>query len=85
VAIDTLTSGAAADRGEIDELKPLVNQLIGEAERSAKVQTAQGTELERVRQLAEQAQRQLTGVKISRAMHKAKAQKLLQDMRHRLN
>jgi hypothetical protein len=49
------------------------------------VQASQGAELEQVRQLAEQTQRQLSGVKISRGMHKAKAQKLLQDMQHRLN
>lgn len=84
-AIGALTSGAAADHGEIEKLKLLVNQLLAEAGRSAKVQASQGAELEQFRQLAEQTQRQLSGVKISRGIHKAKAQRLLQDMQHRLN
>jgi hypothetical protein len=80
-----LTSGVDAGRGEIEKLKLLVNQMVADAGRSAKVQASQGAELEQVRQLAEQTQRQLSGVKISRGVHKAKAQKLLQDMKRRLN
>jgi hypothetical protein len=84
-AINSLTNDAAVDRDEIKNLSVLVNQLLVEAERSAKVQVAHGVELEQVRRAAEETQRQLNGVKISRGMHKAKAQKLLQDMQHRLN
>ena len=83
--INALTNDAVVDRGEIKSLKDLVNQLLAEAERSAKVQAAQGVELEQVRRVAQQTQRQLNSVKISRGMHKAKAQKLLQDMEHQLN
>ena len=84
-AINALTNDAAVDRDEIEKLKVLVNQLLAEAERSAKVQAAQGVELEQVRRVAQQTQRQLNSVKISRGMHKAKAQKLLQDMEHQQN
>jgi hypothetical protein len=84
-AITALTSGAAGDRAEIDKLKVLVDQLLAEAERSTKVQAAQGVELEHVKRLAKQTHRQLNGMKISRGMHKAKAQKLLQDMENQLN
>ena len=84
-AIEALTSAAATDRSDTEKLKLLVNQLLVEAERSAKVQAAQGAELEQVRQLAEQTQRELTRAKISRGIHKAKAQKLVQDIQHRLN
>lgn len=63
----------------------VVNQLVAEAERSRKVQTAQGAELEQVRRVAEQTRRQLNGAKISLGIHKAKAQKLLREMEQRLN
>jgi hypothetical protein len=62
-----------------------VDQLFAEAERSAKVQVAQSVELEQARQLAKRTERKLSGVKISRGIHKARAQKLLHDMEHRLN
>jgi hypothetical protein len=84
-AISALTNNAAVDGEEIEKLRVLVDQLLAEAERSAKVQAAQGVELEQVRRVTEETQRQLNGVKISRGLHKAKAQKLLQDMQHRLN
>jgi hypothetical protein len=84
-AINSLTNDAAVDRDEVKKLTVLVNQLLAEAERFATVLAAQGVELEQVRRVAEQTPRQLSGVKISRGIHKAKAQKLLQDMQHRLN
>jgi len=83
--IDSLTRDAASDHGEIVKLQGLVDQLLAEAERSTKVQAAQAVELEQVRQLAKRTQQQLSGVKISRGIHKARAQKLLNDMEHRLN
>jgi hypothetical protein len=67
------------------ELRGLVDQLLAETKRSAKVQAAQTVELEQVRQLAKRTQQQLSGVKISRGIHKSRAQKLLRDMEHRLN
>ncbi len=84
-AIDSLTRDAASDHADIVKLQRLLDQLLAEAERSRKVQTAQTVELEQIRQLAKQTQRQLSGVKISRGIHKSRAQKLLQDMEHRLN
>src|SRR5262245_36650101 len=71
-AINALTGDADADRSEINKLKFLVDQLLAETKRSAKVQAAQGVELERVRGVAEETQRQLNGVKIFRGMHQAK-------------
>jgi hypothetical protein len=67
------------------KLQGLVDQLLAEAERSTKVQAAQAVELEQVRQLAKRTQQQLSGAKISRGIHKARAQKLLNAMEHRLN
>ena len=84
-AINGLTNDAASDRAGIEKLKVLIDHLFVEAERSAKVQAAQGAELEQVKRVAERTQRQLSSVKISRGIHKAKAQKLLQEMQHRLN
>ena len=84
-AIDSLTKDVASDRTEIAKLQALVDQLLAEAERSVKVSAAQALELEQIKQLAQQTQRQLSVVKISRGIHKAKAQKLLHDMEHRLN
>lgn len=84
-AIEALISGADAASSEIDKLNLLVDQLLAEAERSAKVQAVQGAELEQVRRVAEQTQRQLSGIKISRGMHRARAQKLLHEMQHQLN
>lgn len=84
-AVDELIQEVTADRGETEKLKRLVQQLVAEAQRSAKVQTAQAAELEQVRQLAKETQRQLNGVKISRGIHKVKAQKLLQDLENRVN
>jgi hypothetical protein len=83
--INALTSDTANDHAEIEKLKGLVDRLLSEAERSTKVEAAQAAELEQVKQLAKQTQRQLSGLKISRGVHKAKAQKLLQDLESRLN
>jgi hypothetical protein len=84
-AIESLTTDAAIDHAEIVELRGIVDQLLAETERSAKVQAAQAVELVQVRQLAKQTQQQLSGVKISRGIHKARAEKLLHDMEGRLN
>jgi hypothetical protein len=84
-AIDALTRDTANDHAEIEKLNGLVDQLLSEAKRSAKVEAAQAAELEQVKQLAKQTQRQLSGLKISRGVHKAKAQKLLEDLENRLN
>jgi hypothetical protein len=84
-AIDALTGDTVNDHAEIEKLKGLVDRLLSEAKRSAKVEAAQAAELEQVKQLAKQTQRQLGGLKISRGVHKAKAQKLLQDLENRLN
>src|SRR5689334_13701260 len=83
--ITTLTTDAAADRGETAKLRETVERLLAEAKRSEKVQAAQGVELEQVKQAVKQTQRQLAGLKISRGIHKARAQKVLQDMEDRLN
>ena len=84
-AIASLTKDVASDRAEILKLQVLVDQLLAETERSVKVSAAQALELEQIKQLAQQTQRQLSGVKISRGIHKARAEKLLHDMEHRLN
>jgi hypothetical protein len=84
-AIESLAGDVAADHDEVDKLRGLVDQLLAEAERSAKVQAVQAVELEQVKQLAKQTRQQLNGVKISRGIHKARAQKLVRDMEHRLN
>jgi hypothetical protein len=84
-AIDGLKRNAAANHAEIIKLQRLVEQLRGEAERSAKVQVIQTVELEQVRQLVKQTQQQLSGVRISRGTHKARAEKLLQDLEDQLN
>ena len=83
--IDNLTTDAAGDHAEIVKLQGLVDQLLEEAERSKKVQAAQVAELEQVKELTSQTAKRLNHVKISRGMHKAKAQKLLHDIEHRLN
>jgi uncharacterized protein YpiB (UPF0302 family) len=74
-----------SDHNEIVKLQGLADQLLAEATRSAKVLESQGVELEEVKQLAKQTQKQLNGVKISRGIHKARAEKLLQDLENRLN
>jgi hypothetical protein len=84
-AIDGVTKDVASDRAEIVKLQALVDQLLAEAERSVKVSAAQALELEQIKQLARQTQRQLSSVKISRGIHRARAEKLLHDMEHRLN
>jgi hypothetical protein len=83
--MDGLKRNAATDRAEIIKLQRLVDQLRAEAERSAKVQVIQTVELEQVRQLVKQTQQRLSGVRISRGIHKARAEKLLQDLEDRLN
>jgi hypothetical protein len=84
-AILGLTDDAASDNNEIVKLQGLVDRLIAEATRSFKVLESQGVELEQVKQRAKQTQKQLSGVKISRGIHKARSQKLLQDFENQLN
>jgi hypothetical protein len=84
-AIGALTTETAADRSETERLRETVERLLAAAERSEKIQAAQGVELEQVKQAVKQTQRQLAGLKISRGIHKARAEKVLEGMEDRLN
>lgn len=84
-AIAALSNQARSDRDQVTELRPTVDRLIAKVEGLAKVQAIRDVELEQLKLIVDQTQRQLSGLKISKGMHRARVQRLLQDMERRLN
>ena len=67
------------------ELIELTGSMKAESERISTIQDAQGIELIEMRSKLNLAQKQLNGLKISRGKHKAKVQRILDQMEVRLN
>jgi hypothetical protein len=84
-AINALTKDVMGDREETKRLGKAVDDLIVQAEQSAKVQATTAIELVKIKLAAAETQRQLTGLKIAKGIFKAKAQKILKGMEGRLN
>jgi phosphatidate phosphatase PAH1 len=78
--IGSLVVGQSEQKAAVDQLRETVSALKRAAEKSAKVQNVQATELEQIKAQVRETQKQLNGLKISRGRHKAKAQRLLSEM-----